>query len=104
MDTNWEEKLAKELPKVELHLHLDGSISPGQFKQISGKTYKNLDIIWNISKKFQQKFCYHFESEFIARRAKERNITLPVPDPVNQLEKWLHNQKKSASQKDPANG
>ena len=33
---DWEEKLAKELPKVELHLHLDGSISPGNimFDQI----------------------------------------------------------------------
>ena len=29
MDKDWEEELAKELPKVELHLHLDGSISPG---------------------------------------------------------------------------
>ena len=33
MDENWEVKLAKELPKVELHLHLDGSISPGIFYQ-----------------------------------------------------------------------
>ena len=48
--------------------------------------------------------CLYFQTEFIARKAKERNITLPVPDPVNQLEKWLHNQKKSAAQKDPANG
>ena len=56
----------------------------------------NWKVIWN--------FCNYFESEFITKRAKERNITLPVPDPVNQLEKWLHNQKKTASQKDPANG
>ena len=34
MDENWEVKLAKELPKVELHLHLDGSISPGIFYYI----------------------------------------------------------------------
>ena len=40
---DWEEKLAKELPKVELHLHLDGSISPGiifsnQIFRLRGKT------------------------------------------------------------------
>ena len=50
------------------------------------------------------KICLYFKIEFIARKAKDRNITLPVPDPVNQLVKWLHNQKKSAAQKDPANG
>ena len=31
VNMNWEERLAKELPKVELHLHLDGSLSPGKF-------------------------------------------------------------------------
>ena len=31
LEVHWEEKLAKELPKVELHLHLDGSLSPGTF-------------------------------------------------------------------------
>ena len=28
---------------------------------------------------------------------------LPVPDPVNQLEMWLHQQKKTAAQRDPSN-
>ncbi len=33
-----------------------------------------------------------------------RKIALPVSDPINQIEEWLHCQKKTASQSDPANG
>ena len=44
MDENWEVKLAKELPKVELHLHLDGSISPGIFIYYLSMRRYNYDL------------------------------------------------------------
>ena len=33
----WEEdvEFAQKLPKIELHLHLDGSLSPGNFELLS---------------------------------------------------------------------
>ena len=35
----WEEdvEFAQKLPKIELHLHLDGSLSPGNFELLSNK-------------------------------------------------------------------
>ena len=42
-------------------------------------------------------------SEFIARQAAIRKISLPVSDPINQIETWLHHRKKAASLSDPLN-
>ena len=43
---DWELQLAAELPKIELHLHLDGSLSPGLLRVACNLEYENLEKVY----------------------------------------------------------
>ena len=43
---DWELQLAAELPKIELHLHLDGSLSPGLLRVACNLKYENLKKVY----------------------------------------------------------
>ena len=70
----------RRLPKVELHLHLEGSIRPETLRQIAGRKNKGPEAAeqW-IQERERQRFCYPQFSDFL-NAFKLLSLLLETPD------------------------
>ena len=83
------DEIAAQLPKVELHLHLDGSLSKGKEREIN-QPLKNGSVV----------FLIVLLAGFIGGRASARGIQLPDEQ---DIEGWLQRQKTASLAKNPSN-